>query len=121
MNSNDTFSVFRAFKLLHTRILNELQVEITVLEKKLFELDESDARNGNIERLMTTKHKNEWGTEKLKLMSDLKAKMKEYRKFENTKRLLRETLLMRRQEKFCWNSITSFRSDRHQSVITGPY
>lgn len=45
MNSDNDFTMFRRFGTLHMRNLLHLQVELSVLEQKLKELDNADALN----------------------------------------------------------------------------
>jgi hypothetical protein len=69
----------RSFGYCHTRVLLELQVEVTELEKALFALDKKDEANPAMKyRRVSTKHKEDADTEYKKLMSELKTKLKEY-------------------------------------------
>jgi hypothetical protein len=39
MNSNDSFAVYRRFGQLSARVLIQLEIDLTELEKKLYDLD----------------------------------------------------------------------------------
>ncbi len=69
----------RGFKYCHHRLLVHLQVEITVLEKELLELDKKDEANPAMQyRRRTTKHKEHWDSELRELRKELTAKLMEY-------------------------------------------
>ena len=69
----------RSFSYCHTRLLLQLQVEVTELEKALFDLDKKDEANPAMNyRRISTKHKENGDTEHTDLMTELKAKLKEY-------------------------------------------
>ncbi|KAH8799915.1 hypothetical protein F5882DRAFT_514544 [Hyaloscypha sp. PMI_1271] len=79
VNSDDDFAMARSFGYCHTRVLLELQVEVTELEKALFALDKKDEANPAMKnRRRSTKHKENADTEYKELMSELKTKLKEY-------------------------------------------
>jgi hypothetical protein len=79
VNSDDDFAMCRSFKLCHIRLLLHLQVEITIMEKELFELDKKDEANPAMEyRRRTTKHKEHWDSEQRELRKELTAKIMEY-------------------------------------------
>jgi hypothetical protein len=69
----------RLFNYCHNRLLLHLQVEITELEKAMYALDKKDEANPAMNyRRTTTKNKEDTDTEFTELMSELKAKLKEY-------------------------------------------
>ena len=71
--------MIRSFSYCHTRLLLQLQVEVTELEKALFTLDKKDEANPAMKyRRVSTKHKENSDTEHTELMSELKTKLKEY-------------------------------------------
>ena len=80
LNSNDSFTIFRGFGQCHARILVQLQVEITQLEKELQKLDKSDLEKEELEyRLRVTGYEEEGcNTTKKELFSELRAKLIEY-------------------------------------------
>lgn len=79
VNSDNDFAMIRSFSYCHTRLLLQLQVEVTELEKALFTLDKKDEANPAMKyRRVSTKHKENSDTEHTKLMSELKTKLKEY-------------------------------------------
>jgi hypothetical protein len=83
MTSDNDFAPLRGFKYCHYRILLERQVEITELERQLFELDESDAANPDMHYRLRKmlKHKEGWDTGRIDLMRELTEKLKEYGEF----------------------------------------
>jgi hypothetical protein len=52
-SSEPSFSLYRSFKCLHSRVLLELQHEIQCFEGDLEAMDEMDARNGRGKCLMS--------------------------------------------------------------------
>jgi hypothetical protein len=69
----------RSFNYCHHRLLLHLQVEITELEKAMYELDKKDEANPAMKyRRISTKHKENADTAQTELMSELKAKLKEF-------------------------------------------
>jgi hypothetical protein len=79
VNSDDDFAMCRSFKYCHNRVLLHLQVEITELEKAIFDLDKKDEENPAVQyRRRSTKHKEGSNNELRALMNELKAKLKEY-------------------------------------------
>ncbi|ORY09511.1 hypothetical protein BCR34DRAFT_589249 [Clohesyomyces aquaticus] len=50
-SSEPSFSIYRCFNYLHSRVILELQDELRVLEKDLTKLDKIDSNNGNEKRL----------------------------------------------------------------------
>jgi hypothetical protein len=79
VNSDDDMAMVRSFGYLHTRALLQLQVEITELEKALYALDKKDETNPAMNyRRISTKHKENADNEHTVLMSEIKAKLKEY-------------------------------------------
>jgi hypothetical protein len=79
LSSNDDWAIFRGFKEIHARILSQLQVELTELEKELRELDKGDEHTATRYRLrMTVPHKDGMDTVQRDLLDKIKAKTKEY-------------------------------------------
>ena len=79
ISCDDSFSMHRGFKYLHSRGLLHLEVQITELEKELYKLDREDAANPDmIYRLRSTKHEKDWDAAQADLMDKLMAKLKEY-------------------------------------------
>jgi hypothetical protein len=69
----------RNFKYCHNRILLQLEVQITELEKKLYNLDKEDAADPDREhRLKWTEHEEGWDAAQAKLIDMLTSKLKEY-------------------------------------------
>jgi len=78
-NSDDDFAIFRAFNQCHCRILTQLEVEITEIEKQLLELDRADEANPSMEyRLRKSKHKEGWDTAQRDLLREMQLKLKDY-------------------------------------------
>jgi hypothetical protein len=50
-SSESSWSIYRGFNYLHSRVILELQDELRCLEKKLTETDEMDLENGDGKRL----------------------------------------------------------------------
>jgi hypothetical protein len=79
MNSDEDVAIFRRFGQCHTRILNQLQVEITELEKEMLDLDKADDANPSMRyRLKNTKHKRGWDMAQRNLLKQIKLRLKEY-------------------------------------------
>jgi hypothetical protein len=69
----------RSFKYCHNRVLLHLQVEITELEKAIFDLDKKDEEDPAMQyRRRSTKHREGSNNELRELIKELKAKLKEY-------------------------------------------
>lgn len=69
----------RRFNYGHHRLLLYLQVEITEVEKALFELDKKDETNPDMDyRRFSTKHKENEDAKLVEVMGKLKVKLKEY-------------------------------------------
>jgi hypothetical protein len=100
ISCDDDLAMHRSFKYCHNRVLLQLEVQITELEKDLFELDKKDNADPDMEyRLKTTEHEQGWNTEQLELFEKLKAKLKEYGELTFT--ILEEN---RRIETKIWDS-----------------
>jgi hypothetical protein len=79
MNSDDTFANVRRFGRLSSRLLLHLQNELTALEKRLDDLDNSDAANAVLEkRLRGYEHFSGWTDEQTKLLNDIQEKYSQY-------------------------------------------
>jgi hypothetical protein len=80
IGSANDFAVFRAFKNSHCRILLELEIEITEIERELDELDIADDANPGMQYRLRgmLPHEIGWDTARLELMARLKEKLKEY-------------------------------------------
>lgn len=65
---------------MHWRLIQQLEVEITVLEKELRELDERDIKDPDQRehRLRWTLHEKDWNMEQKVLMKMISEKLKEY-------------------------------------------
>ncbi|CZR51637.1 uncharacterized protein PAC_01514 [Phialocephala subalpina] len=79
VSSDPDFSIVRAFKTIHNRIILQYEVEITELEKALFKLDTEDEINPQmVHRLRRTKHKEGWDSRQRDLLKELRTKIIEY-------------------------------------------
>jgi hypothetical protein len=79
IGSDDDLAMHRNFKYCHNRVLLHLEVQITELEKNLFNLDKKDEVDEDRQhRLRWTEHEEGWNTEQLELLEKLIAKLKEY-------------------------------------------
>lgn len=79
INSDDTFANFRRFGLLSARILVQLQIDLTELEKKLHEIDAADAASPTMKfRLNGYENFNGWNTEQSELVSKIREKWCQY-------------------------------------------
>jgi hypothetical protein len=77
--SDPDLTIFRGFKYGHARILSQMQIEITEVEKELFKLDTSDATNPITEsRLRTTGFEKGGDTTQTDLIHKLHLKILEY-------------------------------------------
>ena len=81
ISCDDSLAMHRSFKCCHNRVLVQLEVQITELEKKLYILDKEDAADPDrIHRLQWTEHEEGWDPAQVKLIDELKSKLKEYGK-----------------------------------------
>lgn len=55
-SSESSWSIYRGFSYLHSRVILELQDELRCLEKQLTEMDEMDLENGEGKRLQSRDH-----------------------------------------------------------------
>ena len=79
ISCDNDLAMHRGFKNIHNRILLHLEVQITVLEKELNDLDRRDSADPEREhRLRWTEHEEGWNTDKLELLDKLALKLKEY-------------------------------------------
>lgn len=77
--SDDDLIIFRVFHQSYIRILLQDEVEITKLEEALRELDDTDEANPAMHyRLRMTEHKQNWNSEKVDLIRQLRDKLDEY-------------------------------------------
>jgi hypothetical protein len=78
--SDNDFAVFRGFKYCHYRILLELEVEITEMERALWDLDKADEADPDMTYRLRgmLPHEDGWDTGRIELMASLKEKIKEY-------------------------------------------
>jgi hypothetical protein len=75
----DSLAMHRGFKHCHNRILLQLEVQITELEKELYKLDKEDAANPDKEwRLKSTKLEKGWDTAQEELIGELTSKLIKY-------------------------------------------
>lgn len=63
-SSEPSWSIYRAFDYLHSRVILDLQDDLRCLEKKLVDLDEIDLENGNESRVTSRKDDLEQAREK---------------------------------------------------------
>jgi hypothetical protein len=79
-NSNDNFAIFRRFGLVHCRVLLHLQAEIELLEHKLSDLDQADAKDGSSTswRLRTAEYKENWDPAQKDILKQLQDKLQVY-------------------------------------------
>ena len=77
LNSDEDFAILRRFGTVNCRVLLHLQAEIADLEKKLIDLDNSDACEGSKTsyRLVTVKHKEGWDTRQKDLLKESQEKL----------------------------------------------
>ena len=79
VSSDEDYEMYRGFRTLHNRVIHQREVELTELEKRLAELDKSDASNpATSQRLRQIKHKEGLGIEKNKLIDDIESKLEKY-------------------------------------------
>jgi hypothetical protein len=79
LNSNDNFAVFRRFGQLSARTLIQLQMDLSELEKKLFELDDQDASDTMMQnRLRGYENFPGWTSTQRDLLCEIKMKLTEY-------------------------------------------
>ncbi|TVY91318.1 hypothetical protein LAWI1_G004589 [Lachnellula willkommii] len=79
MNSNDDWAIFRRFGYLSTRVLNQLQIELTDLEKELNDLDDKDAADPLMKkRLRGYEGFGGWNNSQLELLSRIRQKLSEF-------------------------------------------
>ena len=79
ISCDDSLAMHRAFKYCHNRVILQLEVEITELEKQLYTLDKEDKADPEREhRLQWTEHEEGWDTAQVELIAKLKFKLKEY-------------------------------------------
>ena len=84
LSSEHNFSLYRAFGYLHSRVLLDLQDEISTLEKELDRADIFDYANGHENRLSSRRRDQvdaqNLGIERSRrhIMSDIRAKLNEY-------------------------------------------
>jgi hypothetical protein len=77
--SDDELGICRGFKHCHTRVLNQLQIQITEMEKELLVLDKSDVGNPDTKhRLRRTKHKDGWDNTLNERIEELRVKLNQY-------------------------------------------
>jgi hypothetical protein len=82
LNSADNYAIFRRFGTAHCRVLLHLMAEITSIEKKLDDLDISDAKDPNmVYRLRRNEWYEGWDTAQRDLLEKLRTKLSEYGKF----------------------------------------
>jgi hypothetical protein len=78
-SSDDDLAIFRRFDQVRFRLLLQLEIEMTELEKELFDLDHKDAVDPNRNhRLIRTKHLNGWDNTQRELLDKVRNKLKEY-------------------------------------------
>ncbi|KAE9379711.1 hypothetical protein N431DRAFT_451543 [Stipitochalara longipes BDJ] len=81
-NANDSFLIFRGFNQLHCRVLQNLQCEISYLEKALQEQDAVDNATMALHyRLRSGKHEESWDRGKKELLYQLELKLQVYDDF----------------------------------------
>jgi hypothetical protein len=79
ISCDDSLAMHRSFKYCHNRILLQLGVQITELEKELYKLDKEDAADPDRQhRLRGTVHQEGWDPAQEVLIGKLTLKLKEY-------------------------------------------
>ncbi len=79
LNSDNSFAVFRRFGQLSSRLLVQMQVDLTDLEKKLHALDNADASSPMMKwRLRGFENFPEWNDEQQKLANEIRIKLRDY-------------------------------------------
>jgi hypothetical protein len=78
LSSNDDWAIFRGFRQTHSRILAHLQVELTILEEELREMDKRDEHTARYRLRMTGQEKEGKDTSQRDLLVKIKAKLREY-------------------------------------------
>lgn len=79
INSSDNFAVYRRFGQLTAGLLVQLEIDITELEAKLFELDDKDASDPVMKfRLRGYESFPGWTNERRELQSKIQKKLLEY-------------------------------------------
>lgn len=83
-SSESSWSIYRAFNYLHSRVILELQDELRVLEEQLSDLDEIDHLCGNTDRLQSRSveleeaKKEQTDSERLGLIAKIREKLVNY-------------------------------------------
>jgi len=81
LNSADSFAIYRRFGVSHCRILVQLEIEITQLEKYLSEIDRQDSADESMAwRLHTTEFPDSHNSPKKEVLEQLKSKLLVYGK-----------------------------------------
>jgi len=79
INSSDNFAVYRRFGQLSARILTQLEIDLTELEKKQYELDDKDAADTTMQyRLRGYEDFAGWTSTQRDLQSEIHKKLLEY-------------------------------------------
>jgi hypothetical protein len=79
LSADDDLMMFRGFRRIHSRVLLQMEVEITQLENALDKLDKEDDADPNMwYRLSNTEHDEDWDPRQKELFDQLLTKLKEY-------------------------------------------
>ena len=79
-SSDDEFMIFRGFKRLYCRELEQLEVQLTLLEEKLDKLDKKDDADDSMRYRLGMTHEEGWDTTQEELHAKIRASLKEYSK-----------------------------------------
>ena len=86
LSSEHNFSLYRGFGYLHSRVLLDLQDEISTLEKELDTADMFDSANGHEDRLFSRRrdHAQNIAADRSRrhILSDIRAKLVDYGMFQ---------------------------------------
>jgi hypothetical protein len=122
-SSEPSFSIYRGFNYLHSRVILELQDELRCLEGKLAELDEMDLENGDGKRLKSRDKDlmlaRREGTDSIRagLISTIRSKLISYGTFHGI--VVFSIPLTWHKTRYYLRRATSTPFNDHQSAITG--
>lgn len=83
LDACDENVMFRRFGRERTRVLLNLQAEISYITRDLDKLDEEDDGSETAYRLRTSRHKPEWDGQQKRLYRELESKLSEFGKHPN--------------------------------------
>ena len=102
-SSDSSFSIYRSFDYLHSRVILELQDELRCLEEDLHDLDLLDAKNGRNKCLssrvsdLKQAKRDKKPSKRAQLLDEIRAKLVHYGKFVKTYRLTNHSIIAKLQ------------------------